>query len=475
MKTQSLAAQFRHTFIYIITASIGATVLTYTLAVMLFLWAVDRDILPADHYQQQIPDITAYIQEKNMALLSDQEEEDLKNAIQGDQMRYQTVDAHGNILYGTYTEKPFTTAEELFDSFAGTTVLRQGYYIHTVPITDTSGSPAGAVLLFYQIKPTFANDRGRVIFAVILLSLFSPFLYITGFTLLFSKIFAGNINKPLQLLIEASRKIKEKDLDFDISYASDNELGRLCSAFSEMKEALKESLSAQWEMEQERIWMVESLAHDLKSPLSIILGYTDSLIENPPDSKEKLCRYLKVIKNNTEKSADLVMQMQYTSDLENSRIQPESSPVNLEAFLTQKIHDYDLPARQKGIELLLHVQDNVPPVIRTDSDKLARILDNIISNSLQYTPPDGRIHVSVKADKDHIFYTASDTGTGFGPADLKKAADKFYRGDKARQTKGGHSGLGLYIAGQLAEQLGGSLKIENSKSGGACVTYQHSI
>ena len=59
MKTQSLAAQFRHTFIYIITASIGATLLTYTLAVMLFLWAVDRDILPADHYQQQIPDITA--------------------------------------------------------------------------------------------------------------------------------------------------------------------------------------------------------------------------------------------------------------------------------------------------------------------------------------------------------------------------------------------------------------------------------
>ena len=147
MKKQSLAAQFRHTFIYIITASIGATLLTYALAVMLFLYAVDRDILPANHYLQQIPDIAAYIQEKNMALLSDQGEENLKKAIQGDQMLYQTVDAYGNILYGTYTEKPFTTTEELFDSFSGTTVLRQGYYIHTVLLTDTSGSPAGAVLL----------------------------------------------------------------------------------------------------------------------------------------------------------------------------------------------------------------------------------------------------------------------------------------------------------------------------------------
>lgn len=71
MKTQSLAAQFRHTFIYIITTSMIATLLTYALAVMLFLYAVDRDILPADHYQQQIPAIVAYIQEKNMALLSD--------------------------------------------------------------------------------------------------------------------------------------------------------------------------------------------------------------------------------------------------------------------------------------------------------------------------------------------------------------------------------------------------------------------
>ena len=73
-------------------------------------------------------------------------------------------------------------------------------------------------------------------------------------------------------------KIKDKNLDFEIEYHSDNELGKLCEAFSDMQIELKKSLSTQWKMEQERSEMVASLAHDLKSPLSIIMGYTDALI-----------------------------------------------------------------------------------------------------------------------------------------------------------------------------------------------------
>lgn len=133
---------------------------------------------------------------------------------------------------------------------------------------------------------TFANSMGRLTFAVIVIAMFSPFLYVIGFTIWLSKQFVKNINQPLHLLIDASKKIKEKDLDFEIDYYSDNELGKLCSAFSEMKDELKNSLSAQWKMEQERVEMVEALAHDLKSPLSIVLGYTDALIGNNTDDNE---------------------------------------------------------------------------------------------------------------------------------------------------------------------------------------------
>ncbi|MFB5804479.1 ATP-binding protein [Clostridioides difficile] len=474
MKNQSLIAQFRHTFIFIIIASIVATVITYIFAIYLYIYSLNKDIYPPNYYERQVPRIEKYINEKNIALLSQSNEEGLKRTIRGDDMLYQVVDNNGNILYGTNPKKLFKTKEELFNNFINRTV-RKGGYIHTVPIKGDNGKIEGAVILFYQVKITFANIRGRFVFAVIIMALFSPFLYIVGFTRWLSKRFVKNINQPLHLLIDASKKIKEKDLDFEIDYYSDNELGKLCSAFSEMKDELKGSLSAQWKMEQERVEMVEALAHDLKSPLSIILGYTDALIGNNTDDNEKLHRYLTVIRENTEKSAALVQKMQYTSDLEKSNIQLNLVPINLPEFLRQKVQDYELQAHQKEVELILKMQGNIQSPIQIDVDRLTRIFDNIISNSLQYTPSGGNISITVKDEKNCISYEICDSGRGFSSKDLKKALDKFYRGDEARQTKGGHSGLGFYIVKQLVEQLGGSVKIENSKSGGACVKFWHSI
>ncbi|HHN8247712.1 TPA: sensor histidine kinase [Clostridioides difficile] len=474
MKNQSLITQFRHTFIFIIIASIVATVITYVFALYLYIHSLNKDIYPPNYYERQVPRIEKYINEKNIALLSQSNEEGLKRTIRRDDMLYQVVDNNGNILYGTNPKKLFKTKEELFNNFINKTV-RKGGYIHTVPIKGDNGKIEGAVILFYQVKITFANIRGRFVFAVIIMALFSPFLYIVGFTRWLSKRFVKNINQPLHLLIDASKKIKEKDLDFEIDYYSDNELGKLCSAFSEMKDELKGSLSAQWKMEQERVEMVEALAHDLKSPLSIILGYTDALIGNNTDDNEKLYRYLTVIRENTEKSAALVQKMQYTSDLEKSNIQLNLVPINLPEFLRQKVQDYELQAHQKEVELILKMQGNIQSPIQIDVDRLTRIFDNIISNSLQYTPSGGNISITVKDEKNCISYEICDSGRGFSSKDLKKALDKFYRGDEARQTKGGHSGLGLYIVKQLVEQLGGSVKIENSKSGGACVKFWHSI
>ncbi|EMJ5875906.1 HAMP domain-containing histidine kinase [Clostridioides difficile] len=474
MKNQSLITQFRHTFIFIIIASIVATVITYVFALYLYIHSLNKDIYPPNYYERQVPRIEKYINEKNITLLSQSNEEGLKRTIRGDDMLYQVVDNNGNILYGTNPKKLFKTKEELFNNFINKTV-RKGGYIHTVSIKGDNGKIEGAVILFYQVKITFANSRGRFVFAVIIMALFSPFIYIVGFTRWLSKRFVKNINQPLHLLIDASKKIKEKDLDFEIDYYSDNELGKLCSAFSEMKDELKGSLSAQWKMEQERVEMVEALAHDLKSPLSIILGYTDALIGNNTDDNEKLHRYLTVIRENTEKSAALVQKMQYTSDLEKSNIQLNLVPINLLEFLRQKVQDYELQAHQKEVELILKMKGNIQSPIQIDVDRLTRIFDNIISNSLQYTPSGGNISITVKDEKNCISYEICDSGRGFSSKDLKKALDKFYRGDEARQTKGGHSGLGLYIVKQLVEQLGGSVKIENSKSGGACVKFWHSI
>lgn len=474
MKEHSLVAQFRHTFILIIVSSILATLLTYMLVIGIF--SLTKDIYPANYYERQIPGIEEYVYKDNMALLSQTSENRLSDIIQGDGMLYLVVDADGNTLYGTSLMKPFESKEELFADLVDKTVLRNGYYIHTVPIMDEIGETKGAVLLFYQIKVTFANNTGRLVFLMIIMAaLLSPFLYIISFTLIFSRILAQKVNRPLQLLTDAANKIKEKNLDFEIDYHSENELGNLCNAFSEMKDELSKSLSVQWEMEQERVEMIESLAHDLKSPLSIIMGYTDSLIDSNKNDNEKLYRYLSVIKKNAEKSAALVQQMQYTTDLEKSNVQLNLLSVNLYEFLNQKVHDYELEASKKNIELVLKIEKDVPTNVELDKERITRILDNLISNSLQYTPDNGAINITVTSEKNKIFYKICDSGCGFSAKDLKKAFDRFYRGDEARQTQGGHSGLGLYIVKKLLDQINGSIQIENTESGGACVLFFHDI
>lgn len=101
MKNQSLIAQFRHTFIFIIIASIVATVITYVFAIYLYIYSLNKDIYPPNYYERQVPRIEKYINEKNIALLSQSNEEGLKRTIRGDDMLYQVVDNNGNILYGT--------------------------------------------------------------------------------------------------------------------------------------------------------------------------------------------------------------------------------------------------------------------------------------------------------------------------------------------------------------------------------------
>lgn len=474
MKNRSLVTQFRFTFAWIVIASIIATAITYALAAVLYVKAQYKSIYPANYYERQIPDIDAYIRDKNTALLLPSGEEELRKIISGNGISYQVLDGEAHLLYGTNEDKIFNDKSELY-SRLNTTMKKQNYYVHTVPIIDDHGQVLGAVALLYQLKISYVGVRGWWVIVALTMAFISPFLYIVGFTMLFSRIFVNRINRPLQLLMDASRKIKEKDLDFEIDYDSDNELGKLCVAFSEMKDALKKSLSAQWKMEQERVEMVEALAHDLKAPLSIIRGYSEALIDANIDGNEKLSKYLEIIKGNAEKCSNLVQQMQYTMDLEKADVPLQLVPVKLSEFLEQKVRQYELQAKQKGITINLNMQGETKTPIFVDKDKLERILDNIVSNSLQYTPAGGRINIDVKAGKENVFYKICDSGSGFSKRDLEKAFDKFYRGDEARRSKDGHSGLGLFIVKQLLEQLEGSINLSNTESGGACVTFQHKV
>lgn len=466
MKDRSLVKSFRRTFVMILISGILATLITYIIAILLYFGIQNIGKYPENFYEKQIPKIEAYIHEKNTDLLYVMGESGLNNIIRGNGIMYQVLNSDCEVLYGTYKERVFSDTDKLIDKINTTFVLK-GRFAYIVPIGNGT-KIEGAVILLYKLGNPYKNIR--IIIAVI--AMLSPFLYFIIFTRLFSTSLVKKINFPLQLLIEASQKIKEKDLDFEVNYQSDNELGKLCTAFMEMKDELKKSLFSQWKAEQERIEMIEALAHDLKTPLSVIMAYSEALTEADLTDDEKLKTYLNVINGNAKKSSNLVMQMQYTSDLENANTNSVLRNVNLTEFLKKKISQYRFQAKQKEIDIVLNINSDLGYVM-SDTDRLERILDNIFSNSLQYTPHKGSIKFFVNKENNKIVYEICDTGSGFTQKDMDKAFDRFYRGDKARSSEGGHLGLGLYIVKKLVEQLHGSVIIKNTELKGADIIFWH--
>ncbi|MEZ0537887.1 ATP-binding protein [Caldicellulosiruptoraceae bacterium PP1] len=468
-----LKAQFILTFIMIIISSIIATIATYYVGYIIYTKIEYKKIFPANYYEKKIPDIEGYIRKESVILLNRNKKQLLNKVIPSEGILYQVMDVNGNKIYGTDYKKLINGKEDLYNKI-NTTIAIDGRYVRIIPVIDYQGKISGAVSLSYTLTPHYASTSDKIFLTpLFIVVVFSPFIYIVIFTLLFSKKFAGNIVKPVNMLIDASRKVKEKDLDFNIDYNADNELGRLCQAFDEMKNELKESLISQWKSEQERQEMIQALAHDLKTPLSVIQGYVESLLEDNYIDTQKIRKYLQVIENNINKGTKLVNEMLYAAELETSDAELNIVSVDIYSFLMQKKESYEIMTKNKKIVFKVDVtyENQAKMTCPVDTVKLERILDNIVSNSIDYTPEHGTITINADITCNNICFKVCDTGKGFSSKDLSNLFNKFYRGDESRSTKHGHAGLGLYIAKRLVEMHGGSITAFNAKDGGACITF----
>jgi signal transduction histidine kinase len=470
----SLKTQFILTTLLILCLSLVASLLTYAAGAFLFYRFSGSRIFPANYYEGKVPEIVRYLQQQGTAVLDPAERSRLEQVIPPQGIQYQVLDASGKIVYGTDPRTKISGPADLVSKL-NTTLHVDRRFTFVAPLSAADGSLGGAVTLTYQITPTFPALGDRLGFTLIFgIILLSPFIYIGLFLLLLGQRFAARINGPLTILTNAAQKIRENDLDFEIEDQGPNELGRLCEAFNTMKGALQTSLVSQWRMEQERVEMVEALAHDLKTPLTIILGYTESLLDTESAAGDPQLQHdLSVILENTRKGAKMVEQIRYANDFEQVDFPIEKTPVDVPAFLARKVENYQRLAGKKNVSVEFNLRDersgNEP--CRTDPEKLERILDNLVFNALRYTPENTRLTLTGRLSGGRLEMWIADCGPGFSKKDLANLFTRFYRGDTARSIEDGHSGLGLYIARELVEKMGGSIRAENAETGGARVLF----
>lgn len=470
MSWHSLESGMRRTLLKILVTTVAATLVTYLIAVVAFLVLQDRYIQPANYSELQVENVQNLVEEKGAALLN-ASAAPLLDAAMGDSMlTYQVVNAEGQTLYGTYQPEGVVLNRQVLLNAINTAHSEGDGYVHTVPIFDETGTLVGAIRCAYDFQVRFERTEAiaRLTTVFFVLALISPVLWLLLFSWLFSRRFAAQIRTPLALLRQAAQKISERDLDFTIDYYADNELGDLLTAFEDMRRNLGASLAQQWRLAEQRRNMVAALAHDLKTPLSVIKAYSESLEDDTPVNDEQRA-YLRVIGDNVDRSASLIRRLQDVSLLESEETRVARTPCDLRAFLQMRVQEYRVQAGQQNVSVMLDIGDSLAACYALDTEKIRRILDNLVGNSLAVTAAGGHVMLAAWEENDRLMLEVRDDGTGFTAKDLKHATEEFYRGDEARSTRGGHAGLGLFIVRTLAEQLGGGVALSNNAEGGACV------
>ena len=286
---------------------------------------------------------------------------------------------------------------------------------------------------------------------------------------------ARTLTRPLRALTEATEKMAGGDLNQQVTITSRDEIGELAESFNRMSREVARA-------NQLRKQMTADIAHDLRTPLTVIAGYIESMRDGDlAPTPERL----DTIYEEIERLQRLVADLRLLAHTDAGELRLNLQALRPKDLLESAAAPFKLSAEQKGVTLTVNAADDLP-LIQVDESRMNRVLSNLISNALRHTPAGGAISIlatrkdtSTQVDTytgqhtqtntrpathttQHVIITVSDTGEGIPPADLPHIFDRFYRADKSRtDADGASSGLGLAIAKALVEAHGGRIWAES--------------
>ncbi len=374
-------------------------------------------------------------------------------------IEYALFDKNYRLIDATLDENDLEQAKRYATTGAGDRTLKKGYLFVT--------RENEYVVLQYYIGAQYTNEwinkhlPSPDILLIVLIAAGEIFV-----CLFLTAGFAKKLRLQLVPLFTATSEVAEQNLDFEIGHSGIKEFEDVLISFSRMKESLKASLEQQWKAEQMQKEQIAALAHDLKTPLTVIQGNTDLIRETKLDEEQRL--YAEYISSSSEQ-----MQLYIRTLIDISRAaagyQLHIENISLSAFVEQLRGQVSALCQTKKVGLQME-SDHLPVALSADKLLMERAIMNVVNNALDYSQQGSFIHISVTGDKDDLKITVTDAGPGFSQEDLLHAQEQFYMADHGRSSNL-HFGMGLFIAKSIVEQHGGQLILNNSeKTGGAQVT-----
>jgi len=286
--------------------------------------------------------------------------------------------------------------------------------------------------------------------------------------LLLGLILTRQITKPIHTLIRGASQVAKGNLDYRVEVKSKDELGELAQSFNDMAYSLDRS-------EQSRQRLIADIAHELRTPLTIIEGTVNGILDGVFDQDHE---HLVSIKEQTGLLTRLVSDLRDLSLAEAGQLKLELVLTNLVDLVSRKLSQAEARAREKNVQLILNVAQELPDV-NVDPDRMEQVIANLMTNAIRHTPAGGSITISMEAvtdDRDQqirrpsLIISVADTGEGIAPEHLPHVFDRFYRAGDSRARREGGAGLGLAIVKQMVAAHGGKVWVE-SKLGKGSIFY----
>lgn len=282
---------------------------------------------------------------------------------------------------------------------------------------------------------------------------------------------AATVTDGLRQLAETAQALAEGDLSARVRVPGRDEVSQVALAFNEMAEQLQQAARQREELEVLRRDLIAWTSHDLRTPLTSIRAMIEALHDGVVDDPETVQRYYRTIRADILALNGLIDDLFELAQLDAGGLVLEMSPHALGDLISDALETFQALAQQRAVTLTGEVGEDVDPVV-LNAPKISRVLANLISNALQYTPAGGRVQVMAWRTPAEVCVTVQDSGPGFMAHDLPRVFEKFYRGELARTRATGGAGLGLAIARAVVEAHGGVMWAENAPAGGAVVGFR---
>ena len=260
-------------------------------------------------------------------------------------------------------------------------------------------------------------------------------------------------------MLEAADKIAKQELDFEIGSSHIKEFNDVLNSLDKMKIALSDSLMENWIQEENKRNQISALTHDLKTPISIVKGNAELLKETSLSEEQKT--YVDFIIKNSNRISDYsiaLMNMNRSNQI--NYFKPQKVQVTT---VVEKIKELAKEITSVNKLILSETINFEDRILMIDTKLFERVIQNILSNAVQYAPAKSIIELSLITTNSKLEISISDQGQGFSKEDLEHAMEQFYRGDKSRHSSINY-GLGLYTSAQIMALHSGKILLQNKLS-----------